>query len=204
MDAATLGAVCGLAGTVAGAAVAYFGPLQLERRRERVDREARLEERIRADIGRYVAARAAADQWLDLLRRGYQAALERRLDLDQFDADVARCSDELRLRLADLTYVGISEPDTNPAFTTFRRAAGDIKRLAADDSAPDGAGSPGGEGAPGEPGAGEERGAAALRRVEACAAERTNWARGVLDALSLHPGVDLSAGEGRAGRGAVP
>lgn len=173
MDTALLGVICGLVGTALGSAVTYFGPLQLELRRERREREARMDDRVNADIGRYVAARAAADQWLDLLRRGYQAASENRLDLDQFDADVVRCSDELRLRLAELTYLGISETRTNPAFTTFRRAAAEIRRLAAES-----------DGAQGLDGGGD-RGSTALRHVEACAEERTDWARQVLDKLSL-------------------
>jgi hypothetical protein len=173
VDTALLGVVCGLVGTVLGSAVTYFGPLQLERRRERREREARTYDKVNADIGRYAAARAAADQWLDLLRRGCQAALENRLDVDQFDADVVRCSDELRLRLAELTYLDISETRTNPAFVMFRRTAAEIRRLAAE-----------GDGTRGADGDGD-RGSTALRYVEACAEERTEWARHVLDKLSL-------------------
>lgn len=177
MDAALLGVVCGAAGTVAGAAVAYFGPLHLERRRERREREVRTEDRAAADIARYVNARTAADQWLDLLRRGYQAALENRLDLARFDEDVVRCSDELRLRLTELAHLGMSEPRTNPAFTAFRRAAEEIRRLAADGGRADNG----------------DRERAALGCLEACAAERTEWARQVLVRLSARTGLELSS-----------
>ncbi|MFJ8254304.1 hypothetical protein [Streptomyces sp. NPDC094466] len=176
MDTALLGVICGAAGTVVGAVVAYFGPLQLERRRERLEREVRTEDRAAADIARYVNARTAADQWLDLLRRGYQAALESRLDIARFDEDVVRCSDELRLRLTELAHLGMSEPRTNPAFTAFRRAAEEIRRLAADCGRVD-------------KGDGERT---ALRCLEACAAERTEWARQVLGTLSARTGLGLS------------
>ncbi|UFR06899.1 hypothetical protein KBP30_39545 [Streptomyces sp. Go40/10] len=176
MDTALLGVVCGAAGTVAGAAVAYFGPLQLERRRERREREVRTEDRAAADIARYVNARTAADQWLDLLRRAYQAALENRLDLARFDDDVVRSSDELRLRLTELAHLGLIESNTNPAFIAFRRTAVEIRRLAADGDRADS----------------DDRGSEVLRSLEACAAERTDWARCVLRRLSARTGLDLS------------
>lgn len=177
MDTALLGVICGLIGTVAGAVVAYFGPLQLERRRAQSEREARTEDNINADIGRYVTARTAADQWLDLLRRSHQAALEKRLDLDRFDAEVVRHSDELRRRLAELAYLGIGESRTNPAFTSFRRATDEIRRLAAEG---------------GGTGRDDDKGSTAIRCLEACAVERTRWAEQVLDKLSLRTGLDLS------------
>ncbi|MGP4114230.1 hypothetical protein ACTWP5_25395 [Streptomyces sp. 4N509B] len=177
MDTTVFGVICGLIGTVAGAAVAYFGPLQLERRRERSERAARMEAKINADIGRYVAARAAADQWLDLLRRGHRAVLESRLDLDQFDADVVRHSDELRLRLADLAHIGMSDSRTNPTFSSFRRASDAIRRSAITRNAMSYE---------------DDMETAVDRHIEACAAERTRWARNVLDKLSRE-GMDRGA-----------
>ncbi|WP_406469848.1 hypothetical protein [Streptomyces sp. NBC_01615] len=186
MDAAWLGVICGLVGTVTGATVAYFGPLQLERRRARNEREVRAEDRIAVDIGRYVAARAVTDQWLDLLRRAHQAALESHLDLDQFDADTARHSDELRLRLAELAHLGIVEPTTSPSFRTFRIATAAIRRMAVD----------GGSADRGEPGS-------VSSLLQACVTARARWALQVLERVSLRTGINLSPQEERIDRGAA-
>lgn len=180
MDTALLGVICGFVGTVMGALVAYFGPLQAEQRRGRNEHEARAEDRITADIGRYVAARTVTDQWLDLLRRAYEAAMEGRLDLDQFDADVVRHSDELRLRLADLAHLGITAPTTDDMFRTFRTTTGQIRRFAVD-------------GDDDRIYSDDVRGTASFRSVMACGEARARWAMRVLDELSLRTGRDFSA-----------
>ncbi|MER5618519.1 hypothetical protein [Streptomyces sp. NPDC002215] len=175
MDTALLGVLCGAGGTVLGSVLTYLGPLHLERRRERRENTVRGEDRAAYGIACYVNARAAADRWLDLLRRAHQAAREASLDVQQFDKDVADCSDELRLRTAELTSLGMGEPQTNSAFAAFRQATERIKRLAADDGAD-----------------AEAAGSRALEALEFCVAERTRWAGHILVRLSARTGLEFS------------
>ncbi len=178
VDTALLGVICGFAGTVLGGAVAYFGPLQVERRRARSERELRAEDRITADIDRYTAVRAVADQWLDLLRRTCESAVDGTLDLERFDADAVRCSDELRLRLAELAHLGVTNTGTDDMFYMLRSTTSQIRRLATgwDDRVFET----------------DNRGDQCFRKIGACQQSRADWAMLVLDKLSARTGRDLS------------
>ncbi|MCK2145289.1 hypothetical protein ABZ628_28955 [Streptomyces diastaticus] len=181
MDTALLGVICGFAGTVLGGAVAYFGPLQVERRRARSERELRAEDRISADIDRYIAVRVVADQWLDLLRRAHESAVDGSLDLERFDADALRYSDELRLRLAELAHLGVTDTGTDDMFHMLRKSTGQIRRLASgwDDRLFET----------------DNRGDRCFRGIGTCQQSRADWAMLVLDKLSLRTGRDLSPRE---------
>ncbi|MFJ7911397.1 hypothetical protein [Kitasatospora sp. NPDC096204] len=194
MDASLLGVICGFAGTVVGAVVAYFAPLQVERLRsrnnqqeraesQRIAQQERAESQTTADISRYTAVRAVVDQWLDLLRRAHGPAVDGRLNLERFDEDAVRYSDELRLRLAELAHLRITDTGTGDLFRGLRQATELIRRLAdgQDDSVYDT----------------DRRGDHCWRWIESCRNSRSDWAMLVLDRLSLRTGHDFSPQQGR-------
>lgn len=185
MDAALLGVVCGFAGTVVGAVVAYLAPLQVERLRARNAQQERAEGQITADIDRYTAVRTVVDQWLDLLRRTHESAVDGSLDLERFDADAVRYSDELRLRLAELAHLGVTDTGTNNMFRSLRVATVETRRLASgwDDGVFET----------------DNRGDRCFRGILACQESRADWAMLVLDKLSLRTGRDLSPTERGSG-----
>ncbi|MFD9688074.1 hypothetical protein ACFWXO_20205 [Kitasatospora sp. NPDC059088] len=129
MDSALIGTICGFAGTMTGAALGYFGPLRLERRRQESVREAATESQIALDLDRYVRARVVADLWLDLLRRALEDSLMQRLDPAQFDTESTDHSKELRLRTAELTHIGIATVRSGTLFNLLRNATAMIKEF---------------------------------------------------------------------------
>ncbi|MEW1648756.1 hypothetical protein [Streptomyces sp. NPDC091219] len=129
MDSALIGTICGFAGTATGAALGYFGPLRLERRRQESAKEAATENQIALDLDRYVQARVVADLWLDLLRRALEDALMQRLDPAQFDTESTDHSKELRLRTAELTHIGVATVRSGTLFNLLRNATTMIKRF---------------------------------------------------------------------------
>jgi len=174
MDTALLGAICGLVGTALGAAVAYAGPLRAEQRRQRSEQAVRTENRLTVDLDRYVRARAEADIWLDLLRRAYDDMRVGRLNLDQFDADATRHSEELRLRLADLAHLGVMIVGTLDFFDLLRAATFTLKRAALL-----------------PPGDEREHQVRQVEgRIEGCVAARNEWAVGLLDCLGDRAALD--------------
>jgi DNA repair ATPase RecN len=137
MDAAVVGVVSGLVGALAGAGAAYFGPLQVERRRQRGEQSIRAEEQASMHLDRYVRARTTIDVWTDLLRRAYDDLLHERLDLAAFETEATRHSEQLRSQLADLTHLGIPTTGagvilttTHTMFFTLHRATNEIKYTA--------------------------------------------------------------------------
>jgi hypothetical protein len=175
MDAALVGAVCGFLGAAVGAAVGYFGPLQVERRRQQAERNIRAENQATLDLDRYVRARVVVDVWLDLLRRAHRDAALQRLSLDQFEAEATRDSEELRLRLAELTHLRITSVGTLDLFGMLRTATDRIMRI--------------------ESLTGDERHRDLLHvqeRIEACVDERNAWALSLLDRVSRRTGLELT------------
>ncbi|MFF3458566.1 hypothetical protein ACFYXH_30455 [Streptomyces sp. NPDC002730] len=175
MDAALVGAVCGFMGTAVGAAVGYFGPLQVERRRQQAERNIRAENQTTLDLDRYVRARVVADVWLDLLRRAHLDAVLRRLNLDQFEAEATRHSEELRLRLTELAHLGVTSAGTLDLFGMLRSATHHIMKI--------------------ESLTGDERHRVILdadELIKGCVAERNAWALSLLDRVSHRTGLELT------------
>ncbi len=175
MDAALVGALCGCLGTALGAAIGYFGQLHVERRRQRAERDIRAENQTTLDLDRYVRARVVVDVWLDLLRRAQRDVVLGRLDLEQFEAEATRHSEELRLRLAELAHIRVMRVGTLDLFGQMRGLTDHIVRL---------------ESRTGGDGPSEVRRLG--ERIELCAWERNRWALSVLDQISRRTGLTMT------------
>lgn len=174
MDTAVIGVMSGLVGALAGAGAAYFGPLQVERRRQHREQSLRAEEQTSLHLDRYVRARTTIDVWIDLLRRACDDLLHERLDLAAFETEATRHSEQLRSQLADLTHLGIPTTGagvivttTQTIFSTLQRATSTIKHAALDPI-----------------GRGNEEVDIVDHEIRSCLELRNDWALTVLDNVS--------------------
>ncbi len=129
MDATWVATLSGLLGAALGAAAAYLGPLQIERRKERREQTAKQENQATVDLERYIRVRAVVDVWLDLLRRAYEDVLHQRLELGAFEAGCTRHAEELRLRMAELAYINVVTLRTVGLVAELRDASAIVGRI---------------------------------------------------------------------------